>query len=163
MQRNRPISLNRLRNWRRFVRFLQFPWGRRAYPELKYFETDRDGYLTLEEAHRNVVKGRHFWLVTVILAAGSCVTYLALLPVLVGHTVLHIGVSVALGILGADLTNSVFLRRNIRRHLRAKLAEQGVPLCIPCGYDLRGETEPRCPECGAAFDPALLNVGPDHP
>ena len=26
--------------------------------------------------------------------------------------------------------------------------------CGNCGYDLRGITEPRCPECGAAFDPA---------
>jgi len=28
--------------------------------------------------------------------------------------------------------------------------------CSQCGYSLRGLPEPRCPECGAAFDPALL-------
>jgi len=23
--------------------------------------------------------------------------------------------------------------------------------CLECGYDLRGQTEPRCPECGTPF------------
>jgi hypothetical protein len=27
--------------------------------------------------------------------------------------------------------------------------------CTKCGYNLRGQVEPRCPECGEAFDPAL--------
>lgn len=26
-------------------------------------------------------------------------------------------------------------------------------VCLKCGYLLRGLTEPRCPECGRAFDP----------
>jgi hypothetical protein len=34
----------------------------------------------------------------------------------------------------------------------------GWPLCRQCGYDLRGQTEPRCPECGTPFDVDLLNV-----
>ena len=25
--------------------------------------------------------------------------------------------------------------------------------CLNCGYDLRGQVEPRCPECGSEFDP----------
>jgi len=29
--------------------------------------------------------------------------------------------------------------------------------CRVCGYDLRCQTEPRCPECGTAFDAALLD------
>ncbi len=29
-------------------------------------------------------------------------------------------------------------------------------VCVRCGYLLRGLTEPRCPECGAPFDPKLL-------
>lgn len=27
-------------------------------------------------------------------------------------------------------------------------------ICKGCGYDLRGQTEPRCPECGTPFDDA---------
>ena len=30
-------------------------------------------------------------------------------------------------------------------------------LCLPCGYNLHGLTEPRCPECGTPFDEQLLN------
>lgn len=28
--------------------------------------------------------------------------------------------------------------------------------CEDCGFDLRGLTQPRCPECGAAFDPNVV-------
>ncbi|GMU82898.1 MAG: hypothetical protein AMXMBFR47_27690 [Planctomycetota bacterium] len=37
-----------------------------------------------------------------------------------------------------------------RRRLREQLVASGVPLCLECGYDLRGQLEPRCPECGRA-------------
>lgn len=47
----------------------------------------------------------------------------------------------------------VWLRRQrIRRTLRERLAQSGVPVCIVCGYDLRGQTVPRCPECGRPFE-----------
>ena len=26
----------------------------------------------------------------------------------------------------------------------------GTPICVPCGYDLTGNTNGICPECGAA-------------
>jgi len=47
-------------------------------------------------------------------------------------------------------------RRRIQRSLRSQLIERGVPICFECGYDLRGQLEPRCPECGTAFDPSLI-------
>lgn len=31
-------------------------------------------------------------------------------------------------------------------------------LCKRCGYKLKGLTEPRCPECGTAFDPEDRDV-----
>jgi hypothetical protein len=46
------------------------------------------------------------------------------------------------------------LRRDIPRTLRQKLLEAGVPVCLDCGYGLRGlpaGTE-RCPECGKKLD-----------
>ncbi len=43
-------------------------------------------------------------------------------------------------------------RRTIHR------IERGI--CIECGYDLRGQVVPRCPECGTAFDPQEIS-GPD--
>ena len=33
-----------------------------------------------------------------------------------------------------------------RRHLQERV-------CDSCGYDLRGQIEPRCPECGEPFGP----------
>lgn len=32
--------------------------------------------------------------------------------------------------------------------------------CPGCGYELTGASEPRCPECGRAFDPVGLSRGP---
>jgi hypothetical protein len=42
--------------------------------------------------------------------------------------------------------------RNYVRHRRYRTGHCGV-----CRYSLRGLTEPRCPECGTAFDPEFLD------
>jgi len=47
-------------------------------------------------------------------------------------------------------------RRRIQHSLRQQLIARGTPICLHCGYDLRGQTEPRCPECGTAFDSSLI-------
>ena len=44
-------------------------------------------------------------------------------------------------------------RKRIRRRLRIALNQLGVRTCLQCGYDLRGLTESRCPECGTPFEP----------
>ncbi len=41
-------------------------------------------------------------------------------------------------------TTGHYLLRRSRRRVKG--------LCFTCGYDLRGMPEPRCPECGMAFD-----------
>jgi hypothetical protein len=38
----------------------------------------------------------------------------------------------------------------IRATLRRMALEQGVSVCQVCGYDLRGISDDRCPECGTA-------------
>jgi hypothetical protein len=48
------------------------------------------------------------------------------------------------------------VRHRVRLDLRERLVALGVPVCLHCGYDLRGQTDPRCPECGRPFDAALL-------
>ncbi len=44
-----------------------------------------------------------------------------------------------------------FTRRGIRRRLRAQLARKGIPVCVPCGYNLTGNESGVCPECGTAM------------
>ena len=54
---------------------------------------------------------------------------------------------------GCMTTGVIWLeRRRIRRSLRNQLNERGIRVCMKCGYDLCGLPEPRCPECGTAFD-----------
>lgn len=57
------------------------------------------------------------------------------------------------GIGGASggLVFAHLVRRVVRRELRADLARRGLALCVNCGYDLRGQQELRCPECGTPF------------
>ena len=45
-------------------------------------------------------------------------------------------------------------RRRSQTILRAYLVRQGKPVCMACGYFLRGITEERCPECGAPCRPS---------
>ncbi len=45
-----------------------------------------------------------------------------------------------------------FARQDIRRRLRAQLASKGIPVCIPCGYNLTGNVSGVCPECGAKVE-----------
>ena len=45
--------------------------------------------------------------------------------------------------------------RPLHFHRRRKRRKLG--LCLQCGYDLHGLTEPRCPECNTPFDEKLLN------
>ena len=53
-------------------------------------------------------------------------------------------------------------RSKIQAEIRMEMVRIGYPLCLECGYDLRAQSEPRCPECGAECrlnfaDSALLN------
>ncbi len=39
-----------------------------------------------------------------------------------------------------------------------RLTGGGRPKCRQCGYDLRGQQTPRCPECGTPFDEDVLEI-----
>lgn len=54
-------------------------------------------------------------------------------------------------------------RRPIQIALREMLQNHSVPICIGCGYDLHGLTEPRCPECGREFDVRFLQPPQTQP
>jgi len=44
-------------------------------------------------------------------------------------------------------------RRQVTLSLRKQLNDQGIPVCMRCGYDLRALQHARCPECGACVPP----------
>jgi hypothetical protein len=63
------------------------------------------------------------------------------------------------------LTGSLLVLRWLHRRgtaydLRAKLLASGVPVCMSCGYLLRGlpPTTGCCPECGHAFSPRVREL-----
>jgi hypothetical protein len=65
------------------------------------------------------------------------------------------GVGSALGSLCLCILNACCIFRGPVKHaVREQLNRNGWVVCLQCGYDLRGQTEPRCPECGT-FSPAL--------
>ena len=45
----------------------------------------------------------------------------------------------------------------VTRPIRRRRKRERLGLCLQCGYNLRGLTEPRCPECNTPFDEQLLN------
>ena len=75
----------------------------------------------------------------------------------VRFTPLAVGVVVAFSVvLITPMITFLLFRRKIQRSLRRQLIDIGKPVCLICGYDLRGQTVPRCPECGTGFDEKLL-------
>lgn len=49
-------------------------------------------------------------------------------------------------------------RHRATRFLRGRLLDLGVPVCLGCGYYLRGLTSDRCPECGREIDDRVAKL-----
>lgn len=53
-------------------------------------------------------------------------------------------------------------RESARRSIRKFLLSRGIPLCLRCGYDLRGlppdGPEPVCPECAHGISPEAVKI-----
>lgn len=69
-------------------------------------------------------------------------------------------------ILVGPLSLTIVNRRVQRKAVRRAMVRCGIPICVPCGYDL-SKTDPSdpCPECGSAYpelgDPATaLHLDP---
>lgn len=68
---------------------------------------------------------------------------------------LFIGLAIGIGAALATIVIARFTESQRRREVL------DAPLCRACGYVLLGLTQPRCPECGHSFDPALLPLASD--
>jgi hypothetical protein len=62
------------------------------------------------------------------------------------------------------LTIRALHRWGVRRDLRHKLIKLGVPVCVGCGYLLRGlpVDTPVCPECVRKLDANVRSMLVDH-
>lgn len=160
------LSILTAMKWPKLFRF--DPRCYKWYPELRLFDSD-------EEREKMLAESKSVWEIFIFFFVILIVTPVILKLV---HYMQQ-GVSRLLPGLGASYANRLFLvlmmsaalglvmrvlliplRKRQQRVLREKLVEKGVPICIECGYDLRGQIEPRCPECGTGFDPKLLKNPP---
>jgi hypothetical protein len=127
-------------------------------PELEYFENVFDRQEALRKALATpALRGRS--------QAFGAVTWFGIF--LVAWYALPVGGSMLAGFLipavlgcAAIVAHQrvVVCSRPVRRSLREQLVARGVPLCLDCGYDLRGhatQTTMRCPECGHGATPPL--------
>lgn len=77
---------------------------------------------------------------------------------LLSTTVSVFGLIIIVSAAGGIWIGMAYVQR-VKRYFRKVLVEDGIPICIRCGYDLSGQTETRCPECGQPFSPGLLRKG----
>jgi hypothetical protein len=133
----------------------------RWYPELALFESEEERKAVLKRFWRQLLRRKQYWLLVVAFSVGNTVVIACgsafarqMFP-----GIPHFLVSTLIGGLagaGVGLAIQYLWHKPCQRYLREQLNAKAVPICLDCGYDLRGQVVPRCPECGKAFDPALL-------
>ena len=136
----------------------------RIFPEFALFESAQERRKMVRQFDKAILTSARMWFSLVLVS-----TVVALLLISSG---LHAWLSSLLPpwarnavvlLLSSALLLGIFnrlYRKPFQRFLREQLIAKGVPICLRCGYDLRGQVEARCPECGKAFDSGLLTPGP---
>lgn len=132
-------------------------WDTNLYPEWRLFEPE--DRRKLQRVYRRRFRRRFilygFWLFVILLVGQLAIVQIdysrfGVPRILTG--------AILAGIMGTTVSIPfvLWMHRPLRSFLREELNRHGVPTCVKCGYDLRGQTEARCPECGGHFDPGLL-------
>lgn len=134
----------------------------RIFPELSYFESNKQRNAAKDQALRAVFKDWRFWLAVVILVPTGYILeeVFSNLGTLLPRIFDPASVSVMIVMLIVLLIVWFILfaaplilffqfgfRPLYRRSLRIELGKAGIFICIKCGYDMRGSRE-KCPECG---------------
>ena len=120
------------------------------FPELGRFESTNQQRDAWNRAELAVM--RRYWIVGILATV-------AIFWLLVGDVTDRLPNSIGVVIRASLIVLSALIwtvlalafRKTVQRSLREQLADHGIPICIKCGYDLRGSKE-RCPECGEAFE-----------
>jgi hypothetical protein len=128
------------------------------FPELRLFEDRKVRSQAFRQARNRVLLERGRWLLILacIVTSGICAGLLGFWM----KTQLGLRTPWLNGALGAIAGAATvwvahfLFRRPVQRHLRERLRALGVPVCLVCGYNLRGNLSGRCPECGTRTDDA---------
>jgi hypothetical protein len=127
------------------------------FPELRHFGTVFDCQDAVRQAWEQPVLRRRRKVMQVVIwctAVAICLTVQT-------YTSSIIALLLVVGVFGVAVALSqhhAWFRGPLQRSLREQLLTRGVPICVECGYDLRGQTTPRCPECGSPCDAAILGM-----
>ena len=125
------------------------------FSELDQLDTKEEQQAVYKQALKKVCKRPRFWLYmilgTMFLPAGATIIFVwfgravPMPPWLKG--------SLIGGIVAGFFAGSwqFVFRSAIQKEIRIEMIARGVPVCMGCGYDLRGQVEQRCPECGRPF------------
>ena len=142
------------------------PKESKRYPELQRFATREEANSAVLAWKKQLMKMPRFWLGLVGYTIGVGVFITAIL-VMIRPWVFVPGRmygGIVGGITGVTgfFVITWFWRHRLRLFLRQQLVDRGIPVCLKCGYDLRGQIDPRCPECGTPFDAALIEGNKDR-
>jgi len=129
----------------------------RLFPELDLARTPQERDEVYQAASGKVHRRWQFW-VYVVVAPSVVVVSLVLgvhmlrraLPWLPEFKTWMVGVVAGVVL---PLTYNFAFRRPLRTLIRKELLARRVPVCVKCGYDLRGQETSRCPECGVESPP----------
>jgi len=136
------------------------PLGRivycRLFPELQLFYTLAARNQAMDRAQKTLSRTLGYGLV--MLAWFVCIEAVMLTVQAFTAPLWAACVGFTVAISAPVSTGFWLFRRRIQRSLRRQLIDRGVPVCLKCGYQLRGLMDPRCPECGEAFDERLLEL-----
>ena len=120
-------------------------------PELRRLETSAQRNRAVKHTKEAVMKGKWFpaqMAAFLVLALGGYkLMDWAMAPGVVHMVVYTVGVTVAY-----ILVFTWIYGRRLPELVRRELNDQGIPVCIACGYDISAQEVSRCPECGRAFD-----------
>ena len=124
----------------------------RLYPELLLLEEAaerktvfRDSWKRVRHERSMVQRGAQFGVAAGVIVGAAALPvsrYLGLSGVSVGWIT-----GAAAGLCGALALRS-FVHKPLQLSIRRTLVERGIPVCITCGYNLRGNVSGVCPECG---------------
>lgn len=146
MQPKTPLLLRLVARWG-----LALSWLCRLLPELQRFPTDEERRSALLSAAKVVNWNRVVW-TALLVCAGLILCGMFVLPsIYFAYKTWFMAISLLVLSLACPVglwASKIGLQNQLRRALR----DQGIPICLECGYNLYGTHSGVCPECGLPVD-----------